>query len=106
MPKYTEIWDIDTVLNCYKTLPNNENMELKELSFKTVTLLGILAPNRGSELTSLDIDLMGKSETTYIFHLREPPKHFKQGKKNEPMEFRKFEGNDKLCTLTTLLQNT
>jgi len=104
MPKYTEIWDIDTVLNGMKELPGNEHLQLKQLTFKTITLLGILAPNRGSELTDLDINLMGKSETTFIFHLSTPPKHFKQGKKNEPIEFRKFEGNEKLCPYQALTE--
>lgn len=96
MPKYTEIWDIDTVLNKVKELPRNEHLQLKELTFKTRMHLGILAPNRGSELTDFDINLMGKSETTYIFRLSSPPKNFKKGKKSEPIEFWKLEGERKL----------
>ena len=66
--------------------------------------LGILAPNRGSELTDFDINLMGKSKTTYIFRLSSPPKNFKKRKKSEPIEFRKFEGDRKLCPYQTLTE--
>jgi hypothetical protein len=34
--------------------------------------------------------------------LIKPPKHFKQGKINRPIEFRKFEQEEKLCPYKTL----
>ena len=45
---------------------------------------------------------MEKSETTYIFHLCKPVKHFKQGEKNTPIEFREFPQHRKLCPVRTL----
>jgi len=42
----------------------NEDLSLKDLSLKLITLLGLIAPNRSSELTELDLQFMGKSEST------------------------------------------
>ena len=83
-------------------MPENEELTLQHLSFKIVTLLGITNPKRGAELSSLDLNHMGKTETTYIFHLTEPTKHFKQGRTSEPIDFRKYEPNKKICPVSTL----
>ena len=96
-PKYTHIWDIDTVLNYFRSSPENEHLDLKTLSLKTITLLGLVAPKRGSELALLDTNFMGKTETAFKFQVVDPTKNFKQGKKNEPIEFYKFVQNTKLC---------
>ena len=101
-PKYVDIWDIDTVLDFYRNGLENQSLSLKDLSIKLVTLLGLVSPNRGSELCELDTDLMGKSETTYLFHLVKPMKTSKQGKKNKPIEFRKFTQEEKICPYNTL----
>ena len=102
VPKYTHIWDIDKVLNHFRSMPNNEDLNLKALSLKTITLLGLIAPKRGAELTELDTELMGKSDSTFAFYLIKPAKHFKPGKKNNTLEFRKFELEKKLCPYSAL----
>ena len=45
---------------------------------------------------------MGKSDTNLIFHLKTPPKHFKQGKLSTPIEFRRYESDEKICPVATL----
>jgi len=97
MPKYIKVHlGRRQSLEQFKQMPENDGLNLKELSFKTITLLGLTAPKRGSELTELSLDWMGKTETTFMFHIQQPSKHFKQGKKNDPIEFRKFEQDKKL----------
>ena len=76
---------------------DNEGLSLKELSLNIVALLGLTAPKRGSELTELDLSFMGKTETTYLFHLTKPTKNFKPGKKIEPIEFKKFDQERRIC---------
>jgi len=83
-------------------MKGNTELPLSDLSFKIVTLLGIINPKRGAELTDLDLNHMGKSETTYVFHLVQPTKHFKQGKANDPIEFRRYEENVKICPVNAL----
>lgn len=97
MPKYIKVHlGRRQSLEQFKQMPENDGLNLKELSFKTITLLGLTAPKRGSELTELSLDWMGRTETTFMFHIQQPSKHFKQGKKNDPIEFRKFEQDKKL----------
>jgi len=102
IPKYTFIWDIETVLQKMNSMPENEELPLSNLSFKVVALLGITNPKRGSELSKLYLNFMGKSDSTYAFHLTEPTKHFKQGKSNDPIEFREYKTNRKICPVATL----
>ena len=108
-PKYTNIWDVDQVLKKFKEMGDNNTLTLKDLSIKTITLLGLVQPNRGSELTDLDLKFMGKTETTLLFHLHNPTKTFKQGKNNNKIEIRKFEEEKKLCpydTICTYIEKT
>jgi len=83
--KYILFWDVERVLNKFRIMQDNKDLPLKELSFKTITLLRLIAPKRGSELTKLDLEKVGKSDTTYTFQLTKPVKHFKQGKRNETL---------------------
>ena len=93
---------MEKVLNFINNLPKNEDLSLKDLAFKTITSLGLTSPKRGTELTMMDTSFMGKSESTYLFHLPHLLKHSKQGKKNPPIEFRHFLPNKNLCPVETL----
>ena len=53
---------------------SNENLSLRDLSLKLVTLLGLVAPNRCAELAELDVKNMSKTKTTYVFYLPNPTK--------------------------------
>ena len=101
LPKYVHIWDVEKVLNFINNFPKHEDLSLKDLTFKTITLLGLTSPKRGTELTMMDTSFMGKSESTYLFHLPHLLKHSKQGKKNPPIEFRHFLLNKNLCPVET-----
>eukprot|EP00794_Sanderia_malayensis_P004314 gene4314-4887_t len=56
LPKYVHIWDINKVLGFYKTLPDNEQLSLKEITQKLVMLLLILGARRKQTLLSILID--------------------------------------------------
>ena len=83
-------------------MPVNEDLPLKDLTFKTITLLSLTSPNRGSELTMMDTSFMGKSDSTYVFQLSQSVKHSQQGKKSCSIEFRQFSQNKKLCPVAAL----
>ncbi|CAB4035917.1 Poly P3, partial [Paramuricea clavata] len=54
-PKYSHTWKVSQLLGYIKPLGPNENLSLKNLSFKLVTLLGLTAPDRSSDLAKRDL---------------------------------------------------
>ena len=54
-PKYSHTWKVSQLLGYIKSLGPNENLSLKNLSFKLVTLLGLTAPDRSSDLAKRDL---------------------------------------------------
>ena len=57
-PKYTCIWDVDTVLGFMKTMPPLQELSLTKLSWKLVTLLALSNADRASDLQLLDINYL------------------------------------------------
>jgi len=53
---YIFIWDVEKVLNKFRIMQDNKNFPLKELSFEIITLLRLIAPKRGLELTELNLE--------------------------------------------------
>ena len=75
LPRYSETWDANVVLDYIAGLSQPEDQDLKMLTYKTVMLLALLTGQRRQTLHALDItnmDLMGKSVP---FLLRRCSKH-------------------------------
>ena len=53
-PRYTQIWDVNRVLEEIKRLGPNESLTLKALSLKLAMLLALTTVSRSSELHKLD----------------------------------------------------
>ena len=53
LPKYTFTWDLRKLLDYYRSQSNNNELELKALTFKTATLLTILLYQRAQTAYSL-----------------------------------------------------
>ena len=102
LPKYCFIWDVEMVINKICSMPTNTDMSIKLLSFKTVTLLGLTAINRSSEMVALNTKLMCNSKTCYKFAFGITVKHSKQGKPVPIIEFFAFNENDLLCPVKCL----
>jgi integrase len=56
VPKYTDIWDVDTVLQYLTQLGDNRHLEDKVLTHKTAMLLALTTAARASELQALDLE--------------------------------------------------
>jgi hypothetical protein len=53
-PKYKSTWNVDLVLNYLRKIPENENLNLSQISHKLVTLLVLTTLLRVSEIASID----------------------------------------------------
>ena len=108
-PKYSDIWDVQQVLDYLISLPPNESLTLKQLTLKTVGLLALSHINRGSELKYLDIRFMRDTNKSFIFSFNKHVKTSRRSKKIPVLEFAAFDEeqnldpNDrKLCPYTAL----
>ena len=100
-PKYTVMWDIDTVLDHISELPDNDHLDLQQLSHKLTMLLALTNADRCSDLTALDL-----SYRTYLgdgvrFII---PGLTKTRVSGPPLEalYPAFPENRKLCPVQTL----
>ena len=101
-PKYCFTWDVETVLNYIRNLPDNSALSIKQLTLKVTMLLALIAINRGSELKLLNLNYLSKYSSRYSFAVRHTVKHSKEGKIPPPMVFYKFQEDARVCPVTTI----
>ena len=68
-PKYSDTWDVNTVLNYIKGQGSNKTLSLRSLTLKLVFLLAICSPKRVSELAALSIEHLQRSSEKWTFFL-------------------------------------
>ena len=103
-PKYTFIWDVETVLKFIRFLPTDKSISDKLLTFKLTTLLSLTAASRVSEITNLDIDFLDKHHNMYIFTFSKVSKTWKQGQKTPTLDFKVYDLDPSLCVCRTIDQ--
>ena len=95
LPKYNEIWDVQTVLDYMKRLP--EDLTLMTLSGKLAVLFLLLTAQRCQTLHLInlsDISFVGKK---MIIHLNHLLKQSKPGKHPGPLVLESYEIPRSLC---------
>ena len=102
LPKYRFIWDVELVLGKMKELPGNQDLPLDLLSHKLVTLLGLCAVQRGSEIHALNLKWISKSSEGYKCAFGCKVKHSRNGKVAPPVDFYPFPQDLKLCPVDCL----
>ena len=65
LPRYTSIWNVQTVLSHIASFGVNESLSLKQISWKTAMLLALTHPSRSADLSQLDI--RGRHSGLYLF---------------------------------------
>lgn len=82
VPKYNNIWPVDTVLDYLSLLWPLDKITLKELTLKLVLLISLTTGQRCQTLTLLDISegYMQKNNTCFNFGLTEHLKQDRPGK--------------------------
>ena len=97
--KYTNIWDINLVLDYYAENQDNSQLTLKELTMKFVLLLMILGARRKQAIVSIDIDNVVIDQDRLVLLPNRTLKHSKPGNPLEPISYKRFSGNKKLCVV-------
>lgn len=102
LPKYREVWDVNTVLEHLKTLHPAESLSLKLLSLKLVMLLAILSGQRCQTIHALTTKDMKASNDRVMFIVNDLLKTTKPGKECTKVEFLSFDEDPRICVVRYL----
>ena len=69
LPRYSETWDPQIVLNHLKTFPAIDDMSLKQLTLKLVMVMALLSAQRVQTLQSLSLEEMSTLPGKYVFRI-------------------------------------
>ena len=110
LPRYKDIWNVSVVLDYLTTLSSFEELNLKDLTQKTVMLVTLLSGQRCQTVYVLTISGMRNTNDAVHFEitkLQEPItllKTSKPGKHQGHLEFRPYPVDRRLCVVTCLKQ--
>ena len=102
LPKYTQIWDINQVLNYYTNLPDNKELEFKDIVKRLVMLFLILDVCRKQALFTINIENIIFADSKVIILPNKTLKHANPNRPLEPLTYHKYEAEEKLCILNCL----
>ena len=100
--RYTETWDVGTVLRHLKTIPTTKDVPLRDLTLKTVMLMSLVLAQRGQTIHTLNLEDMTNTESQITFVMSKPIKQTKAGVKSVPVKFTSYSAEPPLCVVTTL----
>ena len=101
LPRYSETWDVDKVLDCLIEWPSLEDIQLKDLTLRTIMLLALLSGQSGQSIHSLLVEDIKFKDTKCITVDSSVLKQTKAGVHIPPLELDSFQ-NEKLCIVSHL----
>ena len=90
LPKYSDIWDVNVVLNYLKTFAEAASLSLKDLTIKLNILLFLTTGQRGQTIHKIDINYIRELPNGYRITIQEKLKHTKPGKHLAPLDLLDF----------------
>ena len=85
-----------------KTLQNNEDLDLKQLTLKLSILLALTSASRASEMSYLNIEIMAHNEEKYLFGFPVVTKNSRQNRPRPDISYVCFPEDRQLCVVKTL----
>ena len=102
LPRYSCVWDVETVLKYLRNLGNNTELTLKLLTLKLVMLLGLLSGQRCQTLHGLNVQDMVLSDTKCVFLLTSLLKTSAPNRHKTHIELLAYPPDPKLCVINCL----
>ena len=100
-PKHFYIWDVNKVFQYFRSLPNLEDLSLKQITLKLVVLLTLLSGGqRCQTLHSICIDSLKVINNTLHITINKKLKQTRPGKHMKPLVFKAYPLEKKLCVLS------
>ena len=100
-PKYSDIWDVNIVLDFIKQWYPLSGLSLKFVTYKLVILLALTTGQRCQTLASLDTQAMTKTDEQFVFHLTVHMKQNRPGNVFSTVYVRRYPQAE-LCVYRTL----
>ena len=102
-PRYTFVWDVETVLLYLKTkTSDNSQLPDKDLTHKLTVLMALSSASRASSLQHLNIKFMARNEMSYKFYFHELYKSWRRGKAPRTISYQAYTQDPNLCVVRTL----
>ena len=102
LPKYTASWSVGQVLSYLKTLGNNHDLLLKELTFKLVMLVALSTAARSSNLVLLNVESINFVPEGVTCHLVGLSKQSRPGHSHSAIETASFQEDPSICPVGCL----
>ena len=102
LPKYTASWSVGQVLSYLKTLGNNHDLLLKELTFKLVMLVALSTAARSLDLVLLNIESINFVPEGVTCHLVGLSKQSISGHSRSAIEIASFQEDPSICPVECL----
>ncbi|PFX20430.1 hypothetical protein AWC38_SpisGene15119 [Stylophora pistillata] len=106
LPRYVETWNPHIVLDYFKSLPENESLELKQLTMKLTVLLTLISVQRFQTLKALSLDGMSNTEDSSNFRLlevlKQTSRHGGTNRHLAPIVLKMYPHDSKLCPVRLL----
>ena len=101
LPKYTETWDVDSVVESLEQWSATEKLSLKQLTLRTVMLLALLSGQRGQTIHKLTVGDISLYQDKCVLVFSSVLKHTRPGVHQKPLELQAFP-NKNLCIVAHL----
>ena len=102
LPRYTSTWKVEQVLTYIKAMCSNQDLSLKQLTWKVTMLLALTRPSRSTDLSNLDLTGRLFKPEGALFAPRTLAKQSRQGKPIANFFFPCFPDDLNLCPVTTM----
>ena len=104
LPRYIVTYDPDLVLNFLKSLPSWNNITLKWLTLKTVTILALLSGYRCQSLNSLTHAHMDISINKVEFYISKVIKNTTRSFQAQPTKLKAYNKDESICAVRAVAE--
>jgi len=102
LPRYTQIWDTDIVLNYLRTVSPVINLSLKDLTYKVTMLLMLLSGQRIQTIQLLNVEFMEITNSRVKFLIHDKVKQTRPGKHLQDIVIKAYAPDRRLCIVNYL----
>lgn len=102
LPKYSQIWDVNTVLEYFRKLGCPGEVNLKQLTLKLTMLLCLMTGQRCQTIYYMDITYIQKLDNQYRVTIQHKLKQTKAGKHLAPLDLMAFPEDPRICIVQHL----
>ena len=104
LPRYTETYDANIVLEHLKTLGDNKDIGIKDLTHRLVTLLGLLSGQRGQTLQAINKECIYITDDVCTIMISSVLKTTGPAFHTSPLKFNKYPSDSRICAIENIIR--